>query len=394
VTSVDGGAILDALAGSALGRLVLDAAAERPGVHAVGGYVRDVRLGRPPREVDLVVEGDAGELARELATRMGGAALEHGRFGTATVNGPEGRVDLASSRAEHYPHPGSLPEVTLGAPLDQDLQRRDFTVNAIAVALSEPTGPGAPRGQVTTVPDAEADLAAGRLRVLHDASFLDDPTRLLRLARYAERLGFDVEPHTAELLADAVASGALATVTPARVGTELRLALAEPDPVAGLERMDRLGLLSAIDGRLDLDAGVARRARELMPEPSGLVALAVAVRGFGDRDAVTTWLDALEFPAGERNRILDAALDSPELARRLEAATRPSEIYTAAAGRPDEEVAVAGALGPQAPARQWLGELRHVTLEIGRRLRAALARRLDGELAPGRQAELEAALAA
>lgn len=423
-----GEAVLEALGGSSLGALVLDRAAERDGVHAVGGYVRDVLLGRPPREIDLVVEGDAGEFARDLAARMGGAALEHGRFGTATVqagggDGPGGgvgagggiagvgasgeRVDLASARTEVYPEPGSLPDVRLGAELEEDLRRRDFTVNAIAVALSGPE-----RGRLAAVPQAEDDLAAGRLRVLHEGSFRDDPTRLLRMVRYAERLGFDVEPDTGRLARDALAAGVLGTVSAARLGAELRLALTEPDPVAGLARMEDLGVLAALDGRLGVDEGLARRALSLLPPGAdpGVVAVAVAARGFGDRTALSAWLDELEFPARERDRIVAAALRSEELAAALAGAGRPSGIHAAAAGRPVEEVAVAGALGPEDAARRWLDELRHVRLEItgddllaagvpagpeiGRRLSVALARRLDGELAPGAEAELDAALAA
>src|SRR3954466_4568325 len=155
-----------------------------PGVWVVGGAVRDALLGRQPRDLDLVVEGDAAEVAR----RLGEAPLLHERFGTATANGV---VNLAAARRERYEQPGALPEVELGAPIAEDLARRDFTVNAIAVRLAD--------GELRAVPHALEDLAARRLRVLNAGSFLDDPTRLLRLVRYAARLRFQIEKVTRDL---------------------------------------------------------------------------------------------------------------------------------------------------------------------------------------------------
>src|SRR5919202_120145 len=174
-------------------------------VYAVGGAVRDVLLGRRPHEIDFVGEGDAVAVARRAARRLGGRVTVHERFGTATVEAEDATFDLAGARRERYPEPGMLPEVELGATLAEDLARRDFTVNAIALHLAD--------GELTFHPGAREDLDARRLRVLHDASFRDDPTRLLRLARYAARLGFDVEPHTDALVAAAIAAGALETVT-------------------------------------------------------------------------------------------------------------------------------------------------------------------------------------
>src|SRR4051794_15827757 len=192
----------------------LEVLRDEPEVWVVGGAVRDVLLGRPPRELDVVVEGDAVALAR----RLGEPDAVHERFGTARV----GDVDLAAARTETYAAPGALPDVALGATVEEDLARRDFTVNALAVRLADGTG--------AAWPGALEDLEAGRLRVLHERSFRDDPTRLLRMARYAARLGFPAEPGTAALAREAIAGGALATVTGPRTGAELRLALGEPLP--------------------------------------------------------------------------------------------------------------------------------------------------------------------
>src|SRR4051794_32995335 len=160
----------------------LAALAGEPGVHVVGGAVRDALLGRVPRELDLVVEGDAVAVARRAAARMNGDVTVHERFGTATVRADGYEFDVAAARTETYPRPGALPDVVLGATIAQDLGRRDFTVNAMAVRLAD--------GALTEWPGARADLEAGVLRVLHERSFADDPTRMLRLVRYPPRRGF------------------------------------------------------------------------------------------------------------------------------------------------------------------------------------------------------------
>ncbi len=197
--------------------IVLAAVAGEPGVHVVGGAVRDALRGQVPRELDLVVEGDALAVARRAAERCGGTLTVHERFGTATITAAAGfSFDLAGARRERYARPGALPDVELGATLSEDLARRDFTVNAIAVSLSD--------GAFTEWPGARRDLEAGVLRVLHERSFLDDPTRMLRLVRYAARLEFAPDAAT-EALIDPSRFG---TVSGDRLGNELRLALDEP----------------------------------------------------------------------------------------------------------------------------------------------------------------------
>lgn len=374
------------------------------GVHLVGGAVRDLLLGGRPEDLDLVVEGDAPAVARELARRLGGEALEHERFGTATVRAGGHAYDLATARAEVYPQPGALPEVR-PAPLAQDLLRRDFTIHAIALTLGGPE-PGA----LHAVRGAREDLAARRLRVLHEASFRDDPTRLLRLVRYAARLGFEIEPGTRALALDAVAAGALETVSGARIGDELRLLLAGHAALDALDICARLGICAALRRGLRPDRRVAEAALTLLPPEgrSDLLLLAACARAI-EAPGLRSWLDALEFEAREREVVVAAASRAARVAGRLRAAQRPSAIADAARGETVETLALAGALGADAPARRWLAELRHVALEItggdllaagvpegpqiGRRLASVLTRKLDGEVS-GREQELTAALAA
>ena len=374
------------------GARLLDAAAGIGGVHLVGGAVRDLLLGRVPRELDVVVEGDVGELAARLGT--GAAAVAHDRFGTATVRDGDCRWDLAAARAETYARPGALPDVR-AAGIADDLLRRDVTVNALALELAT--------GVLRAVPHAPEDLAAGRLRVLHDASFADDPTRLWRLARYAARLGFALEEHTGRLARDAVRAGVLDTVSGTRIGNELRLALAEPDPPAALEAAVELGLAPW----LAPDRALTERALELLPPGEGRRDLLVLAASLAAPDDAL--LADLQFSAGER-AIVRACREAPPLD---DAPRRPSELARLLRGRPVEAVALAGArsrscAGADA-ARRWTQELRPVGLQItgddlraagvaegadlGRRLRAVLDLRLDGEVGPDRDAQLAAALA-
>jgi tRNA nucleotidyltransferase (CCA-adding enzyme) len=420
--------------------------------YLVGGAVRDLLLGRRPRELDVVVEdrdSPFGQAATLLAARLASCleidaaprerpidavecerpidagererssgAREHERFGTATVQWRSGRVDIAAARRERYSAPGALPEVE-PAPLTDDLLRRDFTVNALALALD-----GERPGELLAAPGALEDLDARRLRVLHERSFLDDPTRLWRLARYRARLGFAIEERTAQLAAAAAAAGALRNVSGARLGAELRLALAEADPLAALAELERLGLLAALHPRLRFEAPLARRALELLPADDGradllllaALALPLALRADGGvgghpKSEIAGLLDRLEFTATERDRAAAAAAAVPRLVAELPRCTRPSALRALALPVPPEGVALAGAVSAAAApaARRWLEQVRGVRLRItgedllaagvpegpaiGRRLDAALRAKLDGELADSRESELAAALA-
>jgi tRNA nucleotidyltransferase (CCA-adding enzyme) len=425
----DGIAVIERLRELPAGCVLLELACGRADVELIGGAVRDLLLDRRPRELDVVVDGAADAFAGRIAaivdcrfaaedgSRCG--VERHERFGTASVAWTRGRIDIAARRSETYTAPGALPDVRAGTPAE-DLQRRDFTINTLSVGLG-----GKRRGRLDGVAGAREDLAAGVLRVLHDESFRDDPTRLMRMARYRARLHFTIEPHTAQLAADAIAGGALDTVSPARIGAELRLVLAEPDPVAALASLAQLGVLTALHQSLTLDASIARAALDALPASdlasADVLLLAVLLlppRAYDTSDYETRLrglLDRYEFPAAERERAVHSAILAPRIAQRLQQAQQPSEIYAVAHGEPLEAIALAAALadadGSAATAdaaRRWLDGLRLVSLEIdgndlldagiasgpelGRRLRAVLMRRLDGELQAGREAELRAAL--
>lgn len=372
-----------------------------PSVLVAGGAVRDVLSGRAPADVDLVVEGTPAAVAE----RLGGELRTYDRFATARVTLGGLRYDIARSRSETYPRPGALPLIAPAA-IEQDLRRRDFTVNAIAAGLT-----GARRGQLIAAPQALADLAGRRLRILHERSFVEDPTRLLRLARYRARLGYEIEPETHARADAAVAAGALGTVSGARLGQELRLLAREPDPVTSFLAVAELGLDRAIDPELGLDdPALAQRALELLPSDARSDRLVLALAAWGvDPVRLGPLLEHLDFTAEDRDGIVAIVAGAGAVAERLGDAERPSQIAAAVGAGSVELVALAGALGPAGPAREWLSRLRLITLQIngsdllaagvprgpavGAGLRAARNAALDGR-APGRAEQLAEAVRA
>jgi tRNA nucleotidyltransferase (CCA-adding enzyme) len=374
-----------------------------PPVFLVGGAVRDLLRGTASVDIDLAVEGDGPATARALADRLRGSVVEHGRFGTATVRAPELTFDLAATRRETYPRPGALPEVE-AARLVEDLRRRDFTINAMALCL---TGEGF--GRLHDPVGGRADLEAGLVRVLHDRSFEDDPTRLLRALRYEARLGFVMDPDSEQLARAAAEAGAFDTVSGVRVADELLDLLAEPEAPAAIERMRALGIDAALHPALDADpvlvASAALGSGEVAADPvlAGLAALCAA-----DPDAVTGFVDGLQLSASARDAVLGAARAAPELARELRNAERPSRVHALLRDQPPEALALALALGaPPEPILSFAANLRNVRLEItgddllaagvregpavGRALEETLRRKLDGRLS-GRDEELRTAL--
>lgn len=369
----------------------------------VGGAVRDLLLGAESVDVDVAVEGDAEAVARHLAVRLGGEVRAHERFGTASVKAPGLAVDLAGTRRETYPAPGALPDVE-PALLAEDLGRRDFTVNAIALGLS-----GDDLGTIHDPHGGRDDLIAELVRVLHPKSFVDDPTRLLRAVRYAARLGFALDPETERLARAAIDAGAVATVSGPRVRDELIVLLAEQDAPRAVELTRDLGLDLAVHPALRADADLVASAKLGATETGAAPALA-ALAGLcaGGPEELEQWLDRLGLTAGERDAVLRAARRAPALAEELRAPMRPSELHALLAPEPPEALALALALrAPAEPVLEFVSRLKPLRLEItgadllaagvpespalGRALEQTLARKLDGEL-DGREDELRAAL--
>ncbi len=215
---------------------------------AVGGFVRDLLLNQPNLDVDVVIEGDGIAFAEAFALENGCRVRCHRKFGTAVIIFPDGfKLDVASARLEYYLHPGALPDVE-HASVKLDLYRRDFTINTLAIALN----PGQ-FGELVDHYGGVRDLEERAVRVLHNLSFVEDPTRMFRAVRFEQRLGFHIGRQTEQLLRSAVRLGVLNRVSGKRLASELRLILAERNPLAAVNRLAAFDLLHA------LHPGLAKR---------------------------------------------------------------------------------------------------------------------------------------
>jgi tRNA nucleotidyltransferase (CCA-adding enzyme) len=375
-----------------------------PPSYLVGGAVRDLLRGAEVVDLDVAVEGDARAVARALADRVRGEAREHERFGTAKVRADDLNVDVATTRRESYPEPGALPIVE-EAGLREDLDRRDFTINAMAVGLS-----GDDLGHLYDPRGGRTDLEERVVRVLHERSFSDDPTRLLRALRYEARLGFRMDPDTELLARDAAAEGGLRTVSGARVRDELIDLLAEPELPTGVARMHELGVDRAMHTALEADPKLVASATlgaVTLGADRALAALAALCAPAAER--LDLWLADLHLAAWNRDAVARAARVAPRLAAELkEREHTPSELRTLLGRETLVALALALAMGaPHEPILRWVTELEPVRLEIsgddllaegvpegpalGRALEETLARKLDG-IVHGRDQELETAL--
>ncbi len=233
-------------------------------LYLVCGLVRDLLLGLPNFDIDLVVEGDAIALADRLAETKGGRVRSHARFGTAKWlladggQAPDGwpaAIDFVTARTEFYGHPTALPEVERSS-IKQDLHRRDFTINTLAIRLDPEH-----YGELLDFYGGEQDLKEGLIRVLHSLSFVEDPTRILRAVRLEQRLGFRIEERTEELIANAL--GLLDRISGERIRHELYLIFQEEEPEKSLRRLDKLGVLAQIHPSLRCNGWLEDRFRRL-----------------------------------------------------------------------------------------------------------------------------------
>ena len=394
-------------------------AARYEGIYLVGGAVRDVLLDEESIDLDVMVEGDAITFASELARELDGHSRPHEKFHTAVVRatGPSGReveVDVATARTETYAAPGALPEVT-PATLHDDLARRDFTINAMASSL-RPDDLGA----TYDFCGGYEDLEHGVVRVLHDRSFVEDPTRVLRALRYEARFGFRMDRETEMLARGCADAGLLAGLASTRVRDELLDLLAERGAVAALRRMAELGVDRALHPQADAATGaVHAEAAEkelrgpLTGAPRPLVRLACLCAGMTERD-LREWLDHIKLPRAERDVVVAAVALAPVIAARLSTAEEPSlsELHAQLGDQPLEVLVMAIVLAWEPPVvaarvHTYLDKARGVRLEItgddlrragvpespriGAALKETLALKLDGAVS-GRDQELATAL--
>jgi tRNA nucleotidyltransferase (CCA-adding enzyme) len=385
---------------------LLPALSGLPPTYLVGGWVRDVLRGEDATEdPDLTVEGDAPAVARVLMDRLSGEVREFERFRTAVLYVDDIAYDLVTARRETYVEPGALPRVEPGT-LQDDLFRRDFTVNAMAIGLK-----GDDLGHLYDPHGGLPDLDARLLRVLHDQSFQDDPTRLLRGVRFEARLGFGFDPDTEVLAREAVASDALDTVSADRIGRELMKILEETEAPTAVARLKQLDIASALHPALDPDPEeVASAALGAVTLGTNRVTAELAAMVVANPQELDLWVAELPLEARDRDAVSRAARVAPRLGTALrEREHTPSELRALLASEPPEALALALALGaPAEPILRWSTQLSRVGLEIGgndlldagvpegpaigRALEETLRRKLDG-LVEGRDEELATALA-
>ena len=408
--------IADALNASprlrAIAEVVAARDADAPDVFLVGGTVRDILLGDDGGDdIDLAVEGDAIVFAYALAEALGGHATPHRKFGTAIVSGADNQhVDVVTTRRESYHAPGALPTVEHGE-LAHDLRRRDFTINAMAASLV-PSDLGAlfdPHG-------GRADLDAGVVRVLHDASFVDDPTRILRGVTYEARYGFRFDDRTEGLARACLASGHVGDLSSSRLRDELVDLLEDARAADGIRRLGELGVDTAIHPSLRGDCEAAElfaRAVALRDElgvdvPSWRLGIEAMARRMSSEEGAG-WLDRLKVRRRDVEHIVDAVSAAPRIVERLSTQSlNPAQVVTIADPFAPDAPLLALAYEDRPELRDYFTRLRGVRLEIdgsdliamgleespriGEILQRVRERKLNGELA-GRQAELDAARA-
>ncbi|MFP4345245.1 MAG: CBS domain-containing protein [Anaerolineales bacterium] len=369
-------------------RIGEEAAARGDHLYFVGGIVRDLLLGQPIVDVDLVVEGDAIELSRDLTRTYGGEVRTHRRFGTAKwLLAPEvwravdpgitaarmallpDYIDFVTARTEFYTQPTALPTVEWSS-IKQDLHRRDFTINTLAIRLS----PGH-WGEMLDFFGGKGDLEEGVLRVLHSLSFVDDPTRILRAARFEARLDFHLDPRSEALIADALPL--LDRVTGGRIRHELELIFNEERPEDALDRLQALGALQEIDPALVSDEDTHRRFRRVREE------LEPAFWKLDEDDLVylhwAIYLHRLGVPALRRianrlimsRRLTEALIQLPDVHRilaKLAGVERPGEAVMLLEGLPSPLLAASWIITDDPEARRKIHDYwttwRHVEPEL------------------------------
>jgi len=379
------------------------------GVYLVGGTVRDILLGERSFDVDIAVEGDAIALAQALADALGGRVRAHEKFGTAVVVYGEGeRVDVVTARTEFYDAPAALPSVE-HASIREDLFRRDFTINAMAVSLK-----GDDYGRLVDPFGGRLDLEEKRIRVLHNLSFIDDPTRIFRAIRYENRYGFRMDEHTLGLARGCIEMGLVGDLSSARLRDELVALLEEGEVEHSVLRLAELGADKAIHPHLAPDGEAVTllaRLRALAQQYEvdvpgwrlGLIALARKL----PPDEIYGWLQRLKMRRRDTEQIAAAVTVGPRIVERLrDRDVEPAEIVALADRYAPDAPLFALALADLEPLHAYFRGLRDVRLEVtggdlaelglgesprvGEILAELRRRKLNGEL-DGRESELEAA---
>jgi tRNA nucleotidyltransferase (CCA-adding enzyme) len=368
------------------------AAANGEELYLVGGAVRDLLLGKANLDIDLVVEGDAIALARRLLEGRPGKLTIHQRFNTAKLQWHRWSIDLATARSETYAHPGALPTVKPGSVAD-DLLRRDFTINAMAVELT-PAG----YGRLIDLYGGQNDISSKLIRILHQKSFTDDATRMWRGLRYEQRLGFQLEADSLRLLERDI--DMLDSISGDRIRYELECVLGEQYPEKALMRAEELGVLAKLSPALKGNSLLAERftkARRLSssgPPPAGIY-MALFTYPLTAQQ-VEQLVSYLRLPKLLARTLRDTAAIRAKLHQLADPGLRPSAVYHLLDGYSPQALTANLLAGdsPQAGRhiRQYRDKLRHIKPKLagndlmklglapGPQLKELLNRLLDARL--------------
>jgi tRNA nucleotidyltransferase (CCA-adding enzyme) len=345
-------------------------------LYLVGGVVRDLLLKRVNWDLDLTVEGNGIAFARLVADRYGAGLAIFERFATARLSLPNGvKLDIASTRRESYAKPAVLPDVA-PASLKEDLYRRDFTINAMAIQLNSATF-----GQLHDPYAGQCDIKAKTIRVLHKGSFVDDPTRIFRAIRFAQRYGFRLESETARLLKEAAATDLVQQLSGPRFCNEILRLFGEHDPSKPIRSLANLGLLRFLHPRLRYTKKVQRLVDALppaliwwaaccssLPIDRPLVYL-MALLGGAELSIVQAVVKRLTLSNEQAKKVLVSGKRLVTIGGKAarKDRLRPSQLYHLLIAVPDEALVLSLAMAGNQ--RTTLGRLRRRMVEFVTRLR-------------------------
>lgn len=388
------------------------------GVYLVGGFVRDIVLGEPNYDVDIAVEGNGIEFAEELATELGGRMRAHRKFHTAIVildqTRPVRRVDVATTRTEFYDYPAALPTIEHSS-IRHDLYRRDFTINAMAVSLAAPDF-----GSLLDFFGGLKDIESKTIKVLHNLSFIEDPTRIFRAIRYENRYGFRMNRHTLGLARGCVEMGLVGDLSSARLRDELVWLFSETEVEHTIVRIGDLGLGPSIHPELEMNPAsvvlvksadaVAREFQMLGEIKLWRLRLACLARKM-DAELLSSWTQRLKLRAQDAEAVTGAVVLARKALDRLGGIERSrGEIYELLSRLPAEAHILAYVLATDESARValklYLTELRFLKISttgqdllgmglvespaVGEILAKIRLMKMEGKI-DGRESELQAA---
>ena len=345
--------------------------------YAVGGFVRDLLLRIKNLDLDIVIEGDGIKFAKKLAAHFGGAVRTHEKFSTALVIMPDGfNIDVATARLEYYEYPAAMPTVELSS-LKLDLYRRDFTINAMAINLNPEKF-----GTLVDFFNCQSDIKERRIRVLHNLSFVEDPTRIFRAVRFEQRMGFTIGKHTEKLLKNAVKMNLFNRFYGSRCFTELRLIFSEENPIPALRRMAEFDLLKFIlpglkfDKRMERNLAETQRAMDwykllyLDETCRQWLVYLFAILADSTYSELKVFCMKFEFPERHRKELLREKEATEKILKELGRSRilRPSEIYWLLQERSHESLIYLIAMARKKSAKKavslFVTHLRHYKTQV------------------------------